>query len=87
MSVGQSETRPMSNREKQHRQYRKPLPRTEQSSQYDEALVIVKTQIDIIVNNNNCIHSWLNEVQAYLNRARNRTTDFAYDQNREYYDE
>ena len=67
--------------------YRKPLPRTEQSRQYDETLVIVKTQIDIIVNNNNSIHSWLNEVQAYLNRARNRAADLSYNQDREYYDE
>ena len=68
-------------------EYHKPLPRTEQSRQYDETLVIVKTQIDIIVNNNNSIHSWLNEVQAYLNRARSRAADISYNQCREYYDE
>lgn len=72
---------------KQQKPYRKPLPRTEQSRQYDETLVIVKTQIDIIVNNNNSIHSWLNEVQAYLNRARNQAADINYNQCREYYDE
>ncbi|MGD8925348.1 MAG: hypothetical protein PVG20_00775 [Thioalkalispiraceae bacterium] len=77
----------MTDKRKQHNEYRKPLPRTEQSRQYDETLVIVKTQIDIIVNNNNSIHSWLNEVQAYLNHARNRASDISYDQYREYYDE
>jgi len=77
----------MKNIKKQQNEYRKPLPRTEQSRQYDDSLVIVKTQIDIIVNNNNSIHSWLNEVQAYLNRARNRAADISYDQCREYYDE
>lgn len=72
---------------KEQQEYRKPLPRTEQSRQYDETLVTVKMQIDIIVNNNNSIHSWLNEVQAYLNRARNRAADISYNQCREYYDE
>lgn len=69
------------------KEYKKPLPRTEQSRQYDETLVIVKTQIDIIVSSNNSIHSWLNEVQAYLNRARMRAAEINYNQCREYYDE
>ena len=68
-------------------EYNKPLPRTDQSRQYDETLVIVKTQIDIIVNSNNSIHSWLNEAQAYINRARNRAAEISYNQCREYYDE
>ena len=68
-------------------EYSKPLPRTDQSRQYDETLVIVKTQIDIIVNSNNSIYSWLNEVQTYLNRARNQAADISYNQCREYYDE
>ena len=72
---------------KEQQEYGKPLPRTEQSRQYDETLVIVKTQIDIIVHNNNSIHSWLNEVQTYLNRARSRASDISYNQCREYYDE
>ena len=68
-------------------EYSKPLPRTDQSRQYDETLVIVKTQIDIIVNSNNSIHSWLNEAQAYINRARNQAAEISYNQCREYYDE
>ena len=68
-------------------EYKKPLPRTEQSQQYDEALVIVKTQIDIIVNSNNSVHAWLNEVQAFLNRARLNAADIYNSQCREYYDE
>jgi hypothetical protein len=69
------------------KEYKRPLPRTEQSRQYDETLVIVKTQIDIIVNSNNSIHSWLNEVQAYLNRARMRAVESGYNPLREYYDD
>lgn len=69
------------------KEYNRPLPRTEQSRQYDETLVIVKTQIDIIVNSNNSIHSWLNEVQAYLNRARMRAAESGYNPFREYYDD
>ena len=72
---------------KQQQLYKKILPRTEQSRQYDETLEIVKTQIDIILNNNNSVHAWLNEVQAFLNRAREHATEITYNQCREYYDE
>lgn len=64
----------------------RPL-RTEQSEQYDESLRIVKTQIDIIVRANNCVHAWLNEVQACLNRARNQIQEHEWNQSRDYYDE
>lgn len=68
--------------------YSNPAPiRTEQSEQYDECLLIVKTQIDIIVNANNCAYAWLNEVQAYLNRARDKALEYEWNQSRDYYDE
>ena len=60
---------------------------TEQSRQYDETLHIVKTQIDIVVNANNSVYAWLNEVQAYLNRARDLTMSHEWNQLRDYYDE
>lgn len=60
---------------------------TEQSHQYDNALIIVKTQIDIIVNTNNSTYAWLNEVQAYLNRARAMVLEHEWNQARYYYDE
>jgi hypothetical protein len=60
---------------------------TEQSQQYDECLLIVKTQIDIIVNANNCAYTWLNEVQAYLNRARDKALQYEWDQSRDHYED
>ena len=63
------------------------LPRTEQSMQYDDALATVKTQIDIMVQNNHGLHAWLNEVQAYLNYTRCLSEEINYNQDREFYDE
>ena len=61
--------------------------RTEQSEQYDETLHIVKTQIDIMLRANNCLHAWLNEVQACINRARSKVQEHEWNQARDYYDE
>ena len=66
--------------------YQTRLPRTEQSKQYDDSLATVKNQIDIMLNNNHGLYSWLNEVQAYLNRARNQAAELSYNQDRESYD-
>lgn len=43
--------------------------------QYHDALRTVRTQIDMIVHNRNSPHAWLNEVQRYLNRARQRACE------------
>jgi len=63
------------------------LPHTEQSQQYDNSLTIIKTQIDIMLNTNHGLYTWLNEVQAYLNRARDQAAELSYNQAREFYDE
>ena len=68
--------------------YSNPTPvHSEQAEQYDETLLIVKTQIDIVINANNCAYSWLNEVQAYLNRARDKILEYEWNPSRNYYDE
>ena len=77
----------MTKKSNQHQARLPRLPRTEQSQQYDDTLATVKTQIDIMVNNNHGLHAWLNEVQAYLNRTRSLVAELNYNQDREYYDE
>ncbi len=72
---------------KKFNEFHPRVPRTEQSEQYDNTLATVKTQIDIMLNNNHGLYAWLNEVQTYLNRARTQATDLSYNQDREFYDE
>ncbi len=72
---------------KENNKHHPRLPRTDQSKQYDDALATVKTQIDIMVQNNHGLHAWLNEVQAYLNYTRSLVEEINYNQDREFYDE
>lgn len=65
------------------------IPRLEAFKAYDNALLELKKQIEIVRQNGNLL-AWLSEAQRIINHAReeaNTDSYYSYDANKAYYDE
>ena len=61
------------------------LPRTEAVNEYHRALDTAKAQIDLIIRSHNMPFAWLDELQRYLNQARDGIADSPTNQARTHY--
>jgi hypothetical protein len=61
------------------------LPRTEAVNEYHRALDTAKAQIDLIIRSHNMPFAWLDELQRYLNQARDVIANTPNNQDRPHY--